>query len=604
MAEVCPLSSLSPTQAASPRKSRQRRSAANENTTPAQKLVSAATSVRATNRFGFNKRKVPVISVTSSGYGLPALSHREAGIDLSAHVNETLGDLDAALPLLRLKTTASQYDFKAKIADLADHVKQLKHALSEQLKGGQKLKEILGSAQGELTARLQGLGDQAAQLSDEAERLRSEVKGVQQRADERGRRVQELRTSNQLLKEQEALHAENIAVQTLRSEKAEGMLAACESTLAQAQGCVEKLSAENHAHEEAQVRSAQQVRELGEQQQRELDAASKELYSVRTVAQHQENGLKLELESEVTRVKELSAQLETSSTAQKELNDSLGKLQKEQRILMDSCAGQRAKLESAETQLAEKTSLLQQKDEDLRNSIQTVTQMQRDNITQRESERQRVESLEEAARLLKLREAELSANFQASNLERGSLQTELSTTKTELREVHASLLHATKERERLAIETAERNDIIQAKQAACSDLEARLSSSQEALAAARASLEAVSEQAEALTQSKRELEVEYRSYQEHHGSSSQQQMQAISELKVIVDRLSNQVETKQLELGTQQGNLESQQQYVGTMEQKLRDAETQRRELHNIIQVRLAIDTSGGWSAPRLLSRT
>ncbi|KAL1510831.1 hypothetical protein AB1Y20_007114 [Prymnesium parvum] len=84
--------------------------------------------------------------------------------------------------------------------------------------------------------------------------------------------------------------------------------------------------------------------------------------------------------------------------------------------------------------------------------------------------------------------------------------------------------------------------------------------------------------------SKHELEVEFHSYKEHHGTSNQQQMEAISDLKLTVDRLSHQVETKQVEVSTATGSLAQQQQHIRDVEKKLQDAETQRRELHNAIQ--------------------
>ena len=70
--------------------------------------------------------------------------------------------------------------------------------------------------------------------------------------------------------------------------------------------------------------------------------------------------------------------------------------------------------------------------------------------------------------------------------------------------------------------------------------------------------------------------MEFRSYKEHHGTSNAQQMAAISELKVTVDRLSHQVETKQVEVSTATGSLEQQQAHIRDVESKLRDAETAR----------------------------
>ena len=576
--------SLSQEEALSPRKSRQRRSGASENDPPVDSAKAA--SSRSRNRFGFKQRCAPVLISISGVSALKGATQVGSKVDLVSCVTEALGDLDAPLTLLRSKTTASQYDFKAKIAELSDQVKLLKQALSEQLKGGKRLAEVLGPMEIDLRARLQSLSEQHATQVEEVKRLQADLAGTQQRADERGRRVAELRSSNQSHKAAEFAASERATVQATRAQEAEDRLAACEAKLSRSEECVERLGVEARAHEETAATSARSLRDLEEQRGREAETAATELQSVRTAAQKQESSLRADLERETARAAELSRQLQQEQKTHAGLSKVHGELQEEHRSVLENFAAQRAKLESAEAQLMEKTSLLQQKDEDLRSSIQTVTQMQRDNVEQRERERQRVDSLEETSRLIKVREAELSESLRSSKEERERLQSELSASKSEARELQSSLQYATTERERLAIETAERFDAIKAMQLDCAKLEERLSSSQQSLASERASREAATEQVETLTKAKRELEVEYRSYQEHHGSSSQQQMAAISELKVTVDRLSNQVETKQSELGAQQGSYVAQQQHLHAVERKLRDAEAQRRELHNTIQVR------------------
>ena len=53
--------------------------------------------------------------------------------------------------------------------------------------------------------------------------------------------------------------------------------------------------------------------------------------------------------------------------------------------------------------------------------------------------------------------------------------------------------------------------------------------------------------------------MEFRSYKENHGSSNQQQMEAITDLKLTVDKLSKQVDSTKMELRLQQGNLSQRQ---------------------------------------------
>lgn len=80
------------------------------------------------------------------------------------------------------------------------------------------------------------------------------------------------------------------------------------------------------------------------------------------------------------------------------------------------------------------------------------------------------------------------------------------------------------------------------------------------------------------------LEVEFRSYKDHHGTSNQQQMEAIAELKLTVDQLTQTVQATQRELGANQGNLTQQRSYIQSLEQQLSKAERTRRDLHNAIQ--------------------
>lgn len=61
-------------------------------------------------------------------------------------------------------------------------------------------------------------------------------------------------------------------------------------------------------------------------------------------------------------------------------------------------------------------------------------------------------------------------------------------------------------------------------------------------------------------------------------------MQAIAELKVSLDRLTKEVETKQTEVVELKGSTEQQDAYVLQLEQQLRAAEKGRRDLHNTIQ--------------------
>merc|ERR1719310_2246166 len=90
--------------------------------------------------------------------------------------------------------------------------------------------------------------------------------------------------------------------------------------------------------------------------------------------------------------------------------------------------------------------------------------------------------------------------------------------------------------------------------------------------------------AESFLQEKRILEVEFHSYKEHHGTSNHQQMEAIADLKLTVDKLSQQYESTQVELAVQASSAAHQQSYITSLQQQVASAEAQRRALHNTIQ--------------------
>ncbi len=185
---------------------------------------------------------------------------------------------------------------------------------------------------------------------------------------------------------------------------------------------------------------------------------------------------------------------------------------------------------------------------------------------------------------LRGREAKLSSDLQQAAHEVERSAAEIAAAKGRVAELQASLERSEAESiaasNKLSVvaEKAERAE----KEAA--QLGAALEQTRASLAAAEKEAAQQGAAAEALTQGKHELEVEFRSYKEHHGTSNAQQMEAITDLKLTVDRLSNQVETKQSELGTTQGNLAQQEGLISALQQKLIDADRARREMHNAIQ--------------------
>jgi len=92
------------------------------------------------------------------------------------------------------------------------------------------------------------------------------------------------------------------------------------------------------------------------------------------------------------------------------------------------------------------------------------------------------------------------------------------------------------------------------------------------------------EEAKQLQEEKRELEVKLLSYKEFNGVEEGGQLTRIAELEVKVDKLSQQVQSTEMELGTQQGNTFELEENNKVLREQLDKAHMQRVELHNTIQ--------------------
>ena len=288
--------------------------------------------------------------------------------------------------------------------------------------------------------------------------------------------------------------------------------------------------------------------------------------------------------------------------------------------LSEEHAATKATLEGTASRLEEKTVTLLQKDADLREAIGNVSKMQQANAEVLAHERTRASGFEEEARELRTRVQLAEAASERASADADKVAGELEACRAELGSVNASLATSNSERERLAIETAEQKDGLAARDTSVATLTGQLDETRAAHEAAQASVTEKSAQLEELDRARRDLEVEYRSYQEHHSSSNNVQLTAISELKCTVDRLSDQVEKKgkentQVRTSPSQrtppfplktsagitgvtcpshrpwcttwqvsGSLAAQAAHNEALEAKVREAEALRRALHNQIQ--------------------
>jgi len=92
------------------------------------------------------------------------------------------------------------------------------------------------------------------------------------------------------------------------------------------------------------------------------------------------------------------------------------------------------------------------------------------------------------------------------------------------------------------------------------------------------------DEAKQLREEKREFEVKLTSFKEFNGVEEGGQLARIAELEVKVDRLSQQVQNTEIELGAQQGNTHELEENYKVLRDQLDKAHAQRMELHNTIQ--------------------
>jgi len=138
--------------------------------------------------------------------------------------------------------------------------------------------------------------------------------------------------------------------------------------------------------------------------------------------------------------------------------------------------------------------------------------------------------------------------------------------------------------ERLRDAVGEEQAALQRSREESERLSAQLAAAKEELALTTSEHSSTQERLRRLSVDKRELELEYRSYKEHNSTSNQAQMQAITELKVTVDKLTQRVEATQVELVAKSGDVAQHQHFIRGLEEQLAQAESSRRELHNTIQ--------------------
>jgi len=164
------------------------------------------------------------------------------------------------------------------------------------------------------------------------------------------------------------------------------------------------------------------------------------------------------------------------------------------------------------------------------------------------------------------------------------LQAQLTASQERGADLQRDLRSSESDCDKLRDAVAEEQAALQKRSEALERTGGQLASAREELSTANAELATLREKSKRLSAGKRELELEYRSYKEHNCTSNAAQMQAITELKVTVDKLTQKVESTQMELGVKSTETAEHQGSIRRLEHMLAMAETSRRELHNTIQ--------------------
>lgn len=590
MADCAPLPSPRVNSSRRRKSSRARRS--NENAAP------ASTNLPATpiNRFGFKKRANASAShLFSAQEELLYEALPVAPVELVSMMEGALGDLEAYAAIIRTRPVANQYDFKARISEMTDMHKQTKEALKDLVRRGRGLPSLLTTAQEEINARLEAMAQELGTTRASHDHAKRELSSARTRGDELALASQQLQAD--LLEARAAVEAlkPQCDQETHRANTAEAKLSQCEQDLEQATAlaaATEKVRAElataaaqaQAEHEEAATEAARQLAEDSAARAKREAELTAELTELRDEAQSTRMELEGALEESRGRVSELEASLAKLTAEHDEMCAAHAALKTSSAATAQTLAEKESTLIRVQVELEAASSQMEKKDADLRASIQSVMQIQRDNTEQAQNERQRFEKLEDELRSLRDTQQQLQLEKQSALLDGERLQAEITSLNARLQELTAAVHRVESERDVQLARVAEMKATIAVERSTAQKLSQELARTREDLAGERASLKSKSQQFDEVASQKHTLEVEYRSYKEHHGSSNAQQMEAITELKLTVDKLSQQVEHKQAEIGTQVTNVAQQSVFIQSLQAKLLEAEATRRALHNAVQ--------------------
>jgi len=406
--------------------------------------------------------------------------------------------------------------------------------------------------------------------------------------------------------EAEGAHREEVAQLVAKQTKLEADLRAeLERTAAEAQRLQRQMQEEREANEQQMMAEREAKEQLlkadhaSREQQMQADFAAK-FAELDTRSQQREREL----------VAEASGKLgDAVSSAQRREQELASKIEQLTSKLQTSTADSRIEFEAAasaarrcdeELRAELKASTFKAKTlgEDLssaRDRFDAQEQRLQQEILQAGNRIRRLEGEQATERSTRDRESIAKATLQGEHRtllnvvaeQRSSLQDlqrKLATSQERGAELHQEVKGYEVESERLRDAVAEEQARLQKQQEELDATSAQLASTREDLAATSAELAAIRERSKRLSCGKREIELEFNSYREHNSTSNTAQMQAITDLRVTVDKLTQKVDLAQMEIGARKVDIDSHQTSIRRLEEQLALAEGSRRDLHNTIQ--------------------
>lgn len=318
---------------------------------------------------------------------------------------------------------------------------------------------------------------------------------------------------------------------------------------------------------------------MGMQREQELKAeASQKLQQAELRASEREEELNIKLQKQALqsqqRENKLSMEFEAAEASAKCREEDLSKQLKQVTLKSNQLQDD---LASSEQKSTEQERTFQRKLEEANKRIQKLESDLAAEIDTREKEGS-------AMAALKTRLTETLKDLEQERKTSHDLKMSRDASQEKCTDLQRDLQANEQQCDRLREAVGEEQANLEKTQASLSQAETQLVANQTEIVKLTSELNDARAKTDRLSMEKRETELEYQSYKEHNSTSNQAQMEAIAELKLTVDKLSQKVDSSQSELLHKCEDVAQHQVSIRRLEEQLAHSEINRRELHNTIQ--------------------